>query len=745
MLASALLFSVPASLRADLPPTPAYDGPTPKLQPPPTPEERQKVRRLTEPPPAEGEALGIGVEAVTPSPIDVERYTIAIRVTPPPTRRVDGTVRTRARVAAAPISLLTFGLYDVMAITSIVTAGGTPLAFVRGSNQATVTLDRTYAPGELIDYTVTYGGSPPSAPNGGYAFVYSTHGPIGAPIIASLSEHIFAPTWWPCFDRPDDKAIVDMDLTVPNTLTGVSNGRLINTINNADGTRTTQWRSVYPISTYLVSVAISNYVTWTDFYTPVTGGPVMPVQHWVYPEHETAAREDLNVTVPMLTFFSGLFGEYPFVAEKYGHAIFTFPGAMEHQTVTSYGAGVIRGDHHYDYIVAHELAHQWWGDAVGPAEWPEIWLNEGFASYGEALWTEHLGGANAYRNYMLSMDTRPFCGTIYNPVAPCDLFGNTVYDKGGWVLHMLRHVVGDTAFFQGMRNYYATYGGSNATTGAFRAVMEAASGMNLQAFFDRWVMQTGEPVYRFGWKAAETPAGWVTHLRIEQAQTGNTFTMPADIRVTTTCCDEMFVVQTSGAAQDIALPPVSSQPLGVAFDPNSFILKTLNGMTLPDTDLDGVPNTADNCPSTANPVQENIDGDAFGDACDSDIDGDGRANASDCAPYDVSTVDPPGGEATGVGVAGAATATVNWTMPAGSPASWTSDLVRGGILQMRADGNTGGAACVASALASPAWSDPDLPSPGDGYYYLARARNVCGPGPLGAGSNGVPRPSPVCP
>src|SRR6185436_14415500 len=154
--------------------------------------------------------------------------------------------------------------------------------------------------------------------------------------------------------------------------------------------------------------------------------------------------------------------------------------------------------------------------------------------------------------------------------------------------------------------------------------------------------------------------------------------------------------------------------------------------------------TADNCPGTANPVQENLDGDVFGDACDSDIDGDGRANGSDCAPYDVTTADPPGGEATGVGVAGAATATLDWTMPAGSPASWTSDLVRGGILQMRADGNTAGAVCVASDLASPAWSDPDLPPSGDGYYYLARARNVCGTGPLGAGSNGVPRPSPVC-
>ncbi|HKQ98696.1 MAG TPA: M1 family aminopeptidase, partial [Candidatus Polarisedimenticolia bacterium] len=630
------------------------------------------------------------IEALPPMPVNVERYTIAIRVTPPPVRRVDGTVRTKARVTTAPITQITFGLYDVMAISSIVTSTGTPLTFSRGSNLVTVTLDRAYAPGELVDYTVAYGGTPPSVNFGGYAFSFTTHGALSAPIISSLSEHIFAPAWWPCIDRPDDKAIVDMDLTVPTTLTGVSNGRLINTIVNGDGTRTTQWRSDYPISTYLVSVAISNYVTWTDFYTPVTGGPVMPVQHWVYPEHETAAREDLNVTVPMLTFFSTLFGEYPFVAEKYGHAIFPFGGGMEHQTVTSYGGSLIRGDHRYDWIVAHELAHQWWGDAVGPDEWPEIWLNEGFATYGEALWSEYLGGPAALRNYVVSLDSRPFCGTVYNPVAPCDLFGNTVYDKGGWVLHMLRHVVGDTAFFQGMRNYYTTYNGATATTGNFRAVMEAVSGKNLQAFFDRWVYQGGEPIYRNGWRAAQTPAGWVVHLRIEQTQAGNTFTMPIDVRVVTNTTTHNFVVQNSGAAQDIALPPIPLQPTGVSLDPDFWILRTLVAMTLPDADADGVPDTADNCTAVANPAQDNLDGDTLGDACDGDIDGDGRANASDCAPLDVTAADPPGGEATGVTV-GDASASIVWTMPAGSPATWTSDLVRGGLLQGRADGTTAAA------------------------------------------------------
>src|SRR5262249_26856931 len=139
------------------------------------------------------------------------------------------------------------------------------------------------------------GGAPQQAANSGYAFPFRTHGTPAAPIISSLSEDSFAPVWWPCIDRPDDKAYADMDVTVPNTLLAVSNGLLTGTTFNADGTRTFHWRSTYPISNYLVSLAISNYATWTDYYTPVTGGALMPVQHWVYPELETAAREDLNV------------------------------------------------------------------------------------------------------------------------------------------------------------------------------------------------------------------------------------------------------------------------------------------------------------------------------------------------------------------------------------------------------------------------------------------------------------------
>ena len=722
----------------------------PALQRPPTQEERREVRKSH----SQAQAAALESAGTPPAPapltMNVERYSISILVTPPGAAgRVDGTVRIQARPVGGPATSLTFGLYSVLTLNSVSKTGAGFLPTLRSGNLVTVTLDRTYAAGELIDITVSYGGTPPPVSFQGLAFSFRTHGvgtPSQGPIISSLSEADFAPAWWPCLDRPDDKAIVDMDVRVPSSLTAVSNGLLVGNILNGDGTRTFQWRSVHPISTYLVSLAISNYVTWTDFYTPVTGGPVMPVQHWVYPEHEAAARIDLDVTVPMLNYFSTTYGEYPFVAEKYGHAIFPFSGGMEHQTVTSYGGALIRGDHRFDFVVAHELAHQWFGDAVGPAEWPEIWLNEGFATYGEALWFEHLGGSAARMEYMQSLDSRPYFCPVYDPLPECsDLFDKTVYDKGAWVLHMLRHVVGDAAFFQGLRNYYTAYNGSNATTQGFRAVMEAASGKNLTSFFNRWVVQMGEPVYGFGWTAASTPDGWVTHVRIDQQQGGVAFEMPIDIRVFWSGGAQTFVVNNASFAQDVALLPVPGPPTQVVFDPDLWILKSLNVIALADGDTDGVPDTADNCNGVSNPAQEDLDGDGLGNVCDPDLDGDGRANGTDCAPADSTAQDPPATEVATVTVGGGMAAEIAWTPLGGAPPTWSYDVLRGSLLALRSAGNLSGLACLAAAQPPLPYADSSAPIVGDGFHYFVRARNACGPGPLGSSSNGTPRPSPACP
>jgi peptidase M1-like protein/thrombospondin type 3 repeat protein len=706
---------------------------------PPDPRERQTVRRQ-ESRDLRAEVSRAAAASLAPgSPVDVESYTIDLTVTPAATR-VDGSVRIQARSLVNGLSSLDVNLYDVLSVASVM-RGATALPYTRGGNILHVTLDRTYADGELVDIVVNYGGTPPSVGYG--AFTFGTHNGGTAPIISSLSEPTYAGAWWPCIDKPSDKAIVAMNLRVPTGLVGVSNGLLAGTIQNADGTTTFQWHSGYPISTYLVSVAISNYATWTDYYTPVTGGPVMPVQNWVYPEHLAAAQQDFSVTVPMLTFFSSVLGEYPFLAEKYGHAIFPFGGGMEHQTATSYGAGQITGDNRYDWIVAHELTHQWFGDSVTLADWRDIWLNEGFASYGEALWWEHLNGAAGLRSYMASFDTRPFCGAIYDPPGACGLFGHTVYDKGAWVLHMLRGVVGDAAFFEGLRDYAAAFASGNATTADFQGSMEAASGAALGGFFSRWVYQSGEPIYNWGWSAAPTPAGWVTYVHIEQAQAGTPFDMPIVLRISTATGSLDATVRDSAASQDFVLPAVADQPLAVALDPDLWILKSTGTLLLPDADVDGVPDNVDDCPLAANPSQADLDRDGVGDACDPDIDGDGRANADDCAPADPSAQDPPT-EATNLAIT-EDLATLTWDADPAQGTGVTYELLRGDPLDLIPAGGVTGAECAAAGLTQATAIDPQQPLLGGEYYYLVRKRNACGLGPLGNASSGIPRQAAACP
>ncbi len=362
----------------------------------------------------------------------------------------------------------------------------------------------------------------------------------------TMTETQNAGTWWPCIDRlthkPDSLALA---ITVPDTMLVASNGILEALDEPGDGgagTRTYRWRERYPIATYLVSITVAPYYSpaedglpWIEEYDldGIEGGETLPLHYFIRPHHLEAAQRNLPWIEDMLDAFRERFGEYPYIDEKYGIAEFSFLGGMEHQTISSVGPLVVAGSDSLSYVQSHELAHQWFGDAVSPATWEDIWLNEGFATYGEAIYYEHFGRYTA-GEYMKLRRRLPgdalFEGSVY---APTQTFGTTSYWKGGWVLHMLRELVGDDAFFTLMRSWVheTPHPGGVATTAEFQTAAETVTGHDLDAFFDRWVYGTGRPVYSVEWSSSGGDGDWDLAVLLEQAQAGPLFPDSLDIQV----------------------------------------------------------------------------------------------------------------------------------------------------------------------------------------------------------------------
>jgi aminopeptidase N len=515
---------------------------------------------------------------------DVTSYEIRLRVSASP-KYLRGSVRVRGLVRSASASELTLDLSSPMIVDSV-TCGGARLALTRLPDAFSLALSREYALGEEIDLTVWYEGLPVSTGFG--SFEFSLHG--GVPWIWSLSEPYGAKDWWPCKDAPEDKAdSVDMFVTCDARLKVGSNGTLRSVVDNPDSTRTHHWHEGYPIATYLVSVAMTDYAAFSNWFVYAPGDS-MEVLHYVLPERVAAAAPALGKTVDMLRIFSELYGLYPFVREKYGHADIGKGGAMEHQTMTStttYDEGVI----------AHELGHQWFGDLVTCRTWPHLWLNEGFAQYSTALYNERKYGTSAYWGYMNTQlnVARSALGTLVlaDTSSVNTMFPSAkVYAKGAVVLHMLRHVLGDSVFFRSLRAYAAdsalAYG--SATTEDFQGVCERTSGRALGWFFEEWAYGENSPQYGVSWSAEDTIGG--VRLQLSLAQSTGTsnpafFTMPLDVKVTDGAGDTLLSVWNDRSPQSFSwlLP---RRPSSVTIDPGNWVLKTTQLVT-PAQDAAGSP------------------------------------------------------------------------------------------------------------------------------------------------------------
>ncbi len=449
-----------------------------------------------------------------------------------------------------------------------------------------IALLKNYTLNEQFTLKIYYHGTPGSSGFG--SFTFGTHnntaGMKQEPAIWSLSEPFGASDWFPCKDNPADKAdSSDVWITAPKYFTSVSNGILEEKIEGAT-TDTYKWKSRYPIANYLISIALANYEYYKNEFN-YGGSKPMLVDHYIYPEYNTVANKVLmDDTVFMLDLFTQKFGPYPFLKERYGHAMFGWGGGMEHQTCSSM-VNMSSG------LTAHELAHQWFGDLITCQDWANIWLNEGFATFGALIYWEHkINRANYDSKITQTMNSaKTAVGSVYvqNPTSVSNIFnGARSYSKGGIILHMLRNILGDTKFYNVLRAYSASvhaYG--NATTEGFQAVVETVSGEDFDYFFNQWVYGEKYPQYQFGWGAFPKPNGRIDAatgytLKFKITQLINSlspafFTMPVDLLVVfDDNSKETIRVFNSGQDQLFEFN-FTKNISSVTFDPNNGILKDL--------------------------------------------------------------------------------------------------------------------------------------------------------------------------
>lgn len=489
----------------------------------------------------------------TETGFDVRHYNLSLRFDMDH-KTFDGNVVITARALTSQQELTVDATNATLIIDSVIVQGS-QVEFRHSRDSLLIKLRNPVVPHSEIDVAIYYRGA------SGYTGRYDGGGVyfISASRLATISQPNFARTWWPCLDHPSDKATANVKITVPDSLTAVSNGILKNVVHHS-GLATYSWETKYPIATYLVSVAAAVYREFSEPYTS-SDGRRMIISYYVYPEDYERAKVDFQPTQKFLTFLTRHFGEYPFIGEKFGFAEVDGEMTMEHQTICSVARNIIAGDRSNELTLLHETAHHWWGNLITPRAWRHIWLNEGFATYTEALYLEETAGKDSARKYRERWSREAqgaYAGSMIGKTdtAFWDSFSARSYKKGALVLHMLRAVVGDSMFFLILRNYAGhpklRYG--NAQTEDFVEECERTYGKSLKWFFNEWVYSTldsiDRPVYEFDWQIRRTGTHNIVNVRLNQTTADKlVFRMPMTITLATARGETTYHVVDSLASQ----------------------------------------------------------------------------------------------------------------------------------------------------------------------------------------------------
>jgi aminopeptidase N len=446
---------------------------------------------------------------------------------------------------------------------------GNITSVIHTGNVITIPLNPCLSSGKLDSITIYYHGVPESSGFGSYGnYVHN-----GAASMWTLSEPYGASDWWPSKNDLTDKIdSIDVFVIVPKGNHVASNGLLISETPYDSISTLVHWKHRYPIASYLIAIAVTNYARYSDYYN--TGTESFEILNYVYPEDSVAIRGVTPDEISSIALFEQLFTPYPFKNEKYGHAECNFDGGMEHQTMTFLG----RNDFNH-FTMAHELGHQWFGDMVTCGSWQDIWLNEGFATYCLYLTYEYLENDNSSKIYLKNL----WSNIVSNPQGSvfCNdttsvsrIFNSTLsYYKGAYVLHMLRWVLGDRDFFQGIRNYLndpkLKYG--FARTCDLKKHLEDQSGKDLTGFFAEWYYGTGVPDYNIQFKQQPDLNTLITINQTQYNSNVSFFAMPVPVEFKGANKDTTIVFNHMYSGQTFYFNP-GFKIDSVFFDPDRHIL-----------------------------------------------------------------------------------------------------------------------------------------------------------------------------
>lgn len=468
-------------------------------------------------------------------------------------------------IAKKNITNAIFDLADNMQVDSV-KYKNVLLTFSHANTLLDINFNTTLNEGQLDSLEIYYQGAPEQSGFG--SFSIGTH--AGAPVLWTLSEPYGDKQWWPCQSNLLDKIdSINVKVKTPKPFIVGSNGLLVKK-DSLDTSYIYSWKHRYPIASYLVAIAVSNYAILDDTVHLKNG--TMSFLNYVYPEQLELSKTQLVETKNILRLFEKLFGEYPFYKEKYGHAQCNIGGGMEHQTMSFMG-NFNRG------LIAHELGHQWFGDKITCASWKDIWLNEGFATYSAALINDfgvNPTGWETYKRQAITDAKIYTSGSVYvdDTTSVSRIFNNNLsYVKGSLLLHMLRWKMGDSNFFEACRNYLndneLAYSFSN--TQLLKQHLEQTSGLNLDEFFNDWFYGEGYPQYEILW---EQNSDFSIDVNLKQSTVNASvdfFEMPIPIRFSNGLLDTTLIFNNQFNNQNFHIPFTYKVNTALA-DPDKWIL-----------------------------------------------------------------------------------------------------------------------------------------------------------------------------